>query len=105
MSKNNLFLAEARKRGSGVSRIRTDDLLLAKEVLYQLSYDPRTVCEVRCANVEVRTFVFRRSAFDLRQWGWEELNLRPCAYQAHALTRLSYNPEYVCTSGGLDGCT
>ena len=24
----------------GVSRIRTDDLLLAKQVLYQLSYNP-----------------------------------------------------------------
>ena len=29
-----------RPRHSGVSRIRTDDLLLAKQVLYQLSYNP-----------------------------------------------------------------
>ena len=26
----------------GVGRVRTDDVLLAKQVLYQLSYDPKT---------------------------------------------------------------
>ena len=35
-------LFENRHSQSGVSRIRTDDLLLAKEVLCQLSYDPRS---------------------------------------------------------------
>ena len=35
MSKNN-----PDKRDSGVSRIRTGDPLLAKQVLYQLSYNP-----------------------------------------------------------------
>ena len=63
MSKNDLFLAEARKRGSGVSRIRTDDLLLAKEVLYQLSYDPRTVCDVRMSKCEHSSFDVRHSTF------------------------------------------
>ena len=31
---------------SGVSRIRTDDLLLAKQVLYQLSYNPDRIWNV-----------------------------------------------------------
>ncbi len=47
---------------SGVSRTRTGDLLLAKQMLSQLSYNPSP------------------------WWGWEELNLRPHAYQACALT-------------------
>lgn len=46
----------------GGKRDRTDDPLLAKQVLYQLSYAPRY------------------------WWVWEDLNLRPHAYQACALT-------------------
>ena len=50
----------------GGERVRTDDLLLAKQALSQLSYTPGT---------------------GGRQW-WarEDLNLRPHAYQARALT-------------------
>lgn len=39
MSKN-IASAVRRQSHSGVSRIRTDDLLLAKQVLYHLSYNP-----------------------------------------------------------------
>src|SRR5574337_1350071 len=45
----------------GARRDRTDDLMLAKHALSQLSYGPGW-------------------------WAWEDLNLRPHAYQARALT-------------------
>ena len=51
-------------RGGG-DRTRTDDPLLAKQVLSQLSYTPQT---------------------QERWWAREDLNLRPHAYQACALT-------------------
>ena len=55
----------------GGERDRTDDLLLAKQALSQLSYTP----------------------INYREW-WArvDLNYRPHAYQACALTRLSYGP-------------
>jgi hypothetical protein len=46
----------------GADRDRTDDLRLAKPALSQLSYSP------------------------MKWWAWEDLNLRPPAYQADALT-------------------
>ena len=49
----------------GARRDRTDDLMLAKHALSQLSYGP----------VAKGTW-----------WAWEDLNLRPHAYQARALT-------------------
>ena len=54
--------------GGGGERIRTDDLLLAKQALSQLSYTPvpRVVGQ--------------------EWWAREDLNLRPHAYQARALT-------------------
>ena len=52
-----------RPRKDGGERVRTDDPLLAKQVLSQLSYTPTIVW-----------------------WAREDLNLRPHAYQACALT-------------------
>ena len=53
----------------GARRDRTDDLMLAKHALSQLSYGPES------------------SPKDLKSWwAWEDLNLRPHAYQARALT-------------------
>ena len=53
-------------RNGGARRDRTDDLMLAKHALSQLSYGPEeTACE---------------------WWAWEDLNFRPHAYQARALT-------------------
>ena len=74
MSKNNPVKAEEAlsDRTSGVSRTRTDDPLLAKQVLYQLSYNPE---RKRTPDIEAP-----------KRWDWEELNLRPHAYQACALT-------------------
>jgi hypothetical protein len=53
------------KAPGGGERDRTDDLLLAKQALSQLSYTP-----------------FQGRAW----WAREDLNLRPHAYQARALT-------------------
>jgi hypothetical protein len=55
----------------GGERVRTDDLLLAKQVLSQLSYAPK------------------------KWWAWVDLNYRPQAYQACALTKLSYRPGMI----------
>ena len=55
----------------GARRDRTDDLMLAKHALSQLSYGPVVRVKARCA---------------LMWWAWEDLNFRPHAYQARALT-------------------
>ncbi len=55
----------------GGERDRTDDPLLAKQVLSQLSYSP----------VDQNT-----PNFFLLWWVWLDLNQRPHAYQACALT-------------------
>ena len=54
----------------GGERDRTDDLLLAKQALSQLSYTPG----------------FHKGASVIKWWAREDLNLRPHAYQARALT-------------------
>jgi hypothetical protein len=75
--------AKPRFAGGGGERIRTDDLLLAKQALSQLSYTPGQ----RSENTTQRSDLFS----DLRHlisgwWAREDLNLRPHAYQARALT-------------------
>jgi hypothetical protein len=55
----------------GARRDRTDDLMLAKHALSQLSYGPVTR---------------RRMLRSIEWWAWEDLNFRPHAYQARALT-------------------
>jgi hypothetical protein len=71
-----------RKRAlGGAGRNRTDDPLLAKQVLSQLSYSPifngKSLLLYRAPSAQ-------RSG--LRWWAWIELNYRPRAYQARALT-------------------
>ncbi len=56
------------RRAGGDERTRTADPLRAKQVLSQLSYAPG------------------------RWWARADLNSRPRAYQARALTQLSYGP-------------
>ena len=63
----NSFLRTSIHPTGGARRDRTDDLLLAKQALSQLSYGP----EVGAAG---------------SWWAWEDLNFRPHAYQARALT-------------------
>jgi hypothetical protein len=60
----------------GDRRDRTDDLKLAKLPLYQLSYVPSSL-----SSQAKRDFPRRKP-----WWAWEELNFRPHAYQARALT-------------------
>jgi hypothetical protein len=67
-------LAKQAKAG-GARRDRTDDLLLAKQALSQLSYGPVSVPRAKPSAV-------RREGW----WAWEDLNFRPHAYQARALT-------------------
>ena len=72
-------------RSGGARRDRTDDILLAKQALSQLSYGPIQVSGVSLSGV--------KQASDRSQvpsqpewWAWEDLNFRPHAYQARALT-------------------
>jgi hypothetical protein len=58
----------------GGERVRTDDLLRARQALSQLSYTPEKTA--------------------LKWWAWMDLNHRPHAYQACALTELSYRPSH-----------
>ena len=58
--------AQSARELGGASRDRTDDLKLAKLALSQLSYGPNSL--------------------QSRWWAEKELNLRPHAYQACALT-------------------
>ena len=64
----------------GGRRDRTDDLLLAKQALSQLSYGPGPV------RVSMRNLRDPTRRMRLRWWAWEDLNFRPHAYQARALT-------------------
>jgi hypothetical protein len=57
----------------GAERDRTADPLLAKQVLSQLSYSPNLL-------------VIDEASFAMIWWAWEDLNFRPHAYQACALT-------------------
>ena len=65
-------------RFGGAERDRTADPLLAKQVLSQLSYSP---------NLSIDCLPHRE------WWARADSNCRPHAYQACALTKLSYKPE------------
>ncbi len=60
--------SSVRETSSGAGRIRTDDIRLAKAALYQLSYGPVVATSWGS------------------WWAWADLNCRPHAYQACALT-------------------
>src|SRR5262249_17309506 len=70
----------------GARRDRTDDLLLAKQALSQLSYGPDQRTEDRRRRTDID---FPSSVVCLLSsgnwWAWEDLNFRPHAYQARAL--------------------
>ncbi len=66
-----MHLAAGHQDG-GADRDRTDDLMLAKHALSQLSYGP-----LRFA---------RNNLARIKWWARDELNVRPHAYQACALT-------------------
>jgi hypothetical protein len=100
----------SRSRGAakagGARRNRTDDLLLAKQALSQLSYGPLFGGKLkskrppegclagspsRSSRQPAPPFGLRRGSLLSRSasedwWAWEDLNFRPHAYQARALT-------------------
>ena len=88
MFRGRLLARQAVRRSSissgGARRDRTDDLMLAKHALSQLSYGP--VPEDECS--ADRALLAELSAQEAltRWWAWEDLNFRPHAYQARALT-------------------
>ena len=63
----------------GARRDRTDDLMLAKHALSQLSYGPEPRDKVDAGHAVAARFA-------IRWWAWEDSNFRPHAYQARALT-------------------
>jgi hypothetical protein len=71
-------------RSGGARRDRTDDLLLAKQALSQLSYGPS-----RTYGLDL-TATFPGDLAKIQPprewWAWKDLNFRPHAYQARALT-------------------
>ena len=64
----------------GGDRVRTDDPLLAKQALSQLSYAPAMSGRPGLCGP------FPAALGMARTWAREDLNLRPHAYQACALT-------------------
>ena len=70
------------KRG-GARRDRTDDLMLAKHALSQLSYGP--VTRRRMLSLRLLSCISLKRTRS-KWWAWEDLNFRPHAYQARALT-------------------
>jgi hypothetical protein len=73
----------------GGERDRTDDLRLAKPALSQLSYAPGFCLDT--LHQAPRPFAYAKCVCSLQQpgscwWAEEDLNLRPHAYQARALT-------------------
>ena len=79
----------------GADRDRTGDLLLAKQALSQLSYGPRLrqgyggLTPGACADRKGRPGGWPCHPKPRRGegwWAWEDLNFRPHAYQARALT-------------------
>ena len=78
---DNTHLLAARPT-NGDDRDRTDDLRLAKAALSQLSYIPWTTRTIR-AQVVLSETALIPAPFE---WAWVDLNYRPHAYQACALT-------------------
>ena len=68
-------------RAGGARRDRTDDLMLAKHALSQLSYGPGR----GQTSDDGSSSVLRRPSSE-PWWAWEDSNFRPHAYQARALT-------------------
>ena len=69
----------------GADRTRTGDPLLAKQVLSQLSYSPIQILGIRCQVSDHPMPDSWRLASE-NWWAREDLNFRPHAYQARALT-------------------
>ena len=78
-------------RFGGAERDRTADPLLAKQVLSQLSYSPsssitRRLIQVRQQSAPAIPINSQSITRKCKWWAREDLNFRPHAYQACALT-------------------
>ena len=71
------------KEVGGASRDRTGDLKLAKLALSQLSYGPEGTAHRNSGDPGFQT---PGPSQRMMWWAWEDLNFRPHAYQARALT-------------------
>jgi hypothetical protein len=67
----------------GARRDRTDDLKLAKLALSQLSYGPEGAAHCKSGDRGIQNPLAHHKRM---WWAWEDLNFRPHAYQARALT-------------------
>ena len=74
------------QRNGGDDRDRTDDPLLAKQVLSQLSYAPASTAPPGGFRLRIRFAAASRRRREQTKWAREDSNLRPHAYQACALT-------------------
>ena len=84
-----MSITDKQNPAGGARRDRTDDLLLAKQALSQLSYGPQAGQRRRHGwqDTFVLVGIFSRSCGAAKVWwAWEDLNFRPHAYQARALT-------------------
>ncbi len=70
-------------KSGGARRDRTDDLMLAKHALSQLSYGP---VMAPTHSPKAGTDHILEETAGGGWWAWEDLNFRPHAYQARALT-------------------
>ena len=70
----------------GAERDRTDDLMLAKHALSQLSYSPGTLHRSVRSRLLANRLAPASRTTGLVWWAREDSNLRPHAYQACALT-------------------
>jgi hypothetical protein len=72
---------QSMRQPGGASRDRTDDPLLAKQVLSQLSYGPEALLESPAMDGWAP-----RGGIRAEWWVWEDSNHRPHPYQGCALT-------------------
>ena len=72
------------RAAGGARRDRTDDLKLAKLALSQLSYGPVPTLRLPRRGHPSRLDLLEDSTTEW--WAWKDLNFRPHAYQARALT-------------------
>ena len=98
------------KLSGGGKEVRTPDPLLAKQVLSQLSYTPihtslpksynwryyDDIFECRVHTQYINEKISSKSPIRRFWWVWEDLNFRPYAYQAYALTTWATNPSRAC---------
>src|SRR5271168_2088964 len=88
------------KPSGGARRDRTDDLMLAKHALSQLSYGP--VPEDECFTSVVETSLYREKTHPIKVVGLGRLELPTSRLSSARSNQLSYKPDEA--SCGTQGC-